>query len=56
MSKSAPPPQNFPRVIPLLVNWIDSRSYDDYQELIRQAWQNFSISRNELQNRVFSRA
>lgn len=54
MSKTPPPPQNFPRVIPLLVDWIHSRAYDHCQELIRQAWRNSPMSRNEAQQPILS--
>lgn len=43
MGTPAPSPQNFPNVIPLLVNWIHARAYDDHPELIRQAWQNTNL-------------
>jgi len=54
MSTASPSPQNFPNVIPLLANWIHAGAYDDYRELIRQAWQDTSIPATELQQAVLS--
>ena len=56
LSTPAPPPLNFPRIIPMLVDWIHSQAYDDYQELIRLAWQSSAIANHELRNPVFSEA
>ncbi|MFN2353082.1 MAG: glycosyltransferase family protein [Desulfopila sp.] len=54
MSTSAPSPLNFPNVIPLLVDWITSESYDDYNELIAQAWGETSICQADLQEAALS--
>lgn len=55
MSTSAPPPLKFPYVIDLLVEWIHSGSYDDYGELITQAWRDTNICQADLQEAALSR-